>query len=208
VTVISHSVLTNHRIVAQAEEPFPDAGFHMTTSQLPDLVHLSANPSRQQTPSQLVLLQAYAQVVLGHPEYRTRYWSLAQQLKSTHADNIYILEALADEAVQKHTAEGSSRAITYLQNAIQHGATNPSDFEELAELLISAEKKVEAIDVLLQAIQLVPYEAKLYELTAKIYFDRQQTQNACEVVAKGSQRCPQDDALRGLLQQCSRTPSE
>ena len=38
VTVISHSVLTNHRIVAQAEEPFPEVAFHMTTAQLPDLV--------------------------------------------------------------------------------------------------------------------------------------------------------------------------
>lgn len=203
VTVISHSVLTNHRIVAQAEEPFPDAAFRMISSQLPDLVHLSANPGRQQAASQFVLLQAYAQVVLAHPEYRTRYWSLAQQLKSTDGDNVYVLEALADEAVQKHTPEGSSLAIAYLQNAIRHGATSPSDFEELAELLIGGNRHVEAIEVLHHAIQLGPYEARFYKLTAKIYFDRHQTQNACEVVAKGSKSCPQDDALRSLLEQCS-----
>src|SRR5207244_4454741 len=40
--VISHSALTNHRIVAAADEPFPDAAFHMTTPALPDLVHLNA----------------------------------------------------------------------------------------------------------------------------------------------------------------------
>ena len=46
VQVIAHAVLTNHRIVAQAEEPYPDAAFHMTTPQMPDLVHLTEIPGQ------------------------------------------------------------------------------------------------------------------------------------------------------------------
>ncbi|PYX40358.1 MAG: hypothetical protein DMG81_06495, partial [Acidobacteria bacterium] len=93
VNVISHSVLTNHRIVAEAEEPFPDIAFHLTTPQLPDLVNLTADNATSESLSPLVRLQAYAQVVLAHSEYRPRYWLLADQLKSTHPENVDVLEA-------------------------------------------------------------------------------------------------------------------
>jgi hypothetical protein len=207
VTVISHSVLTNHRIIAEAEELFPDVAFHMTTLQLPDLVHLSANPAKHDSPSPLTRLQAYAQVMLAHPDYRMRYWSLAQQLKATHAENVYVLEALADEAVQKHDAEGSSLAIRYLQAAILHGATNPVDFEELAELLVTANRQSEAIDVLRQGMQMDPQDAVLYRLSTKIYFAQNKIQEACEVAAKGAQNFPQDDALRSLMSRCGTAPA-
>jgi len=204
---ISHSVLTNHRIVAEAEEPFPDAAFHMTTPQLPDLVHLSANPAKQEAPSPLIRLQAYAQIVLAHPEYRARYWSLAQQLKATYADDIYVLEALADEAVQRHNAESSSLATRYLRDAIVQGATNPVDFEELAELLVAADRQSEAIDVLRQGIQLDPRDPALYRLSTKIYFTQNKIQEACEVAAKGTQKFPQDNALRSLMSRCAIAPA-
>jgi hypothetical protein len=207
VSVISHSVLTNHRIVAEAEEPFPDAAFHMTTPQLPDLVHLSANPAKQEAPSPLIRLQAYAQIVLAHPDYRARYWSLAQQLKATHADDVYVLEALADEAVQGHNAESSSLATRYLRDAIVQGATNPVDFEELAELLVAADRQPEAIDVLRQGIQRDPRDPALYRLSTKIYFAQKKIQEACEVAAKGMQKFPQDNALRSLMSRCVIAPA-
>ena len=63
--------LTNHRIVAQAEEPYPDAAFHMTSPQLPDLVHLTAIPGKRgESISPLLLLQAYGQLMTPNPEYR------------------------------------------------------------------------------------------------------------------------------------------
>src|SRR6267143_2241134 len=154
VTVISHSVLTNHRIVAEAEEPFPDVAFHMTTSPLPDLVHLSADPAKQDVPSPLTLLKAYGQVMLSHPQYRTRYWAVARQLKDAQPEDVNVLEALANESVQKKTAEAASLAIQYLQKAILHNPTNPADFEELAELLIAANRQSEAVEVVRQGIHL------------------------------------------------------
>ena|SRR5882762_1007011 len=207
VTVISHSVLTNHRIVAEAEEPFPEVAFRMTTPQLPDLVHLSANPAKQGAPPPLIRLQAYAQVLLSHPEYRKSYWSLAQQLKATDADNVYVLEALADEAVQKHNAEDSLLAIRYLQAAIAHGATNPVDFEELAELLVAANRPSEAIIVLRQGMHLDPHDAALYRLSTKLYFAQNKIQDACEVAAKGTQNFPQDEALRSVMSRCDTPPA-
>jgi hypothetical protein len=202
VTVISHSVLTNHRIVADAEEPFPEVAFHMTTPQLPDLVQLSANPAKPDAPPPLTLLQAYGQVMLAHPEYRARYWSVAEQLKSTQPDNVQVLEALADEAAQNKNAKGSALAIRYLEDAILHGATNPADFEELAELLVAANRQAEAANILRQGLQLASYDAELYRLSTTIYFALNKMQEACEVASKGRQRFPQDDAIRGLMNRC------
>ena len=202
VAVISHSVLTNHRIVAQAEEPFPDVAFHLTTDQLPDLVDLSSNPGKHTTPEPLTRLEAYAQIVLRHAEYRARYWSLANQLKSTHAKNRYVLEALADEAVQKHTEADSRLAIQYLKEAIEHGGTNPIDFEELAALLIGSGRGSEALDVLAQGMNVAPYDANLYHQYGKLLVNEKRVREACAVASEAAKRFPQDDWLRDFLSGC------
>jgi hypothetical protein len=203
VTVISHSVLTNHRIVAQAEELFPDAAFSLTTDELPDLVDLSSDPSKHSTVEPLTRLQAYAQIVLRSPEYRVRYWSLANQLKTNHGENLYVLEALADEAVQKHTDDGSRLAIQFLQEAIRHGADNPVDFEELAALLIALNQEAEALDVLRRGMEMAPYDANLYRQYTKLLLNQKRVREACEVTAEGAKKFPQDDLLRDLLTRCS-----
>jgi hypothetical protein len=202
VTVISHSVLTNHRIVAEAEEPFPDVAFHMTTPQLPDLVHLSASPAVQNAPPLLTLLQAYGQVMLAHPEYRARYWSMAEQLKPIQPYNVYVLEALADEALQNKTPGSAAMASQYLEAAVERGATNSADFEELAELWEAANRKDEAVNVLRQGMHFDPSNAELYRHCSSIYFVLNKVQEACEVAARGRERFPQDDAMRALANRC------
>jgi hypothetical protein len=202
VKVISHSVLTNHRIVAQAEEPFPDVAFHMTTPQLPDLVHLSASPARQKAPPLLTLLQAYGQIMLAHPEYRIRYWSVAEQLKPLQPDDVHVLEALADEALQKRTPSEAALATQYLEAAVRHGATNSADFEKLSELLQAANRQGDAVHALRQGMELAPYDAELYRHCSTIYFALNKVQEACEVAEKGRQRFPQDDAIRALAKRC------
>jgi hypothetical protein len=206
VTVISHSVLTNHRIVAEAEEPFPEVAFHMTSSPLPDLVHLSADPAKQKVPSPLTLLKAYGQVMLSHPQYRTRYWAVAKQLQDAQPEDVNVLEALADESVQKKTAEGASLAIQYLQKAILHNATNPADFEELAELLVAANRQSEAVNVVRQGMHLDPYNAALYRLGTRIYVALDRMHEACQLAAEGKRRFPQDDAIRGFMRRCETAP--
>jgi hypothetical protein len=206
VKVISHSVLTNHRIVAEAEEPFPDIAFHMTTAELPDLVHLSGDPAKPQAPSELTRLQAYGQVMLAHPEYRERYRSLGKQLEATQPENVFVLEALADWAMQKKNPEGIVLAIRYFQAAIQHGATNPADFEQLASLLIASRRESEAGGVLRQGVQQIPYDIELYRLTAKLYFSLGQNREGCEAVLKAIQKFPQDDGIRGWSERCTNMP--
>ena len=206
VTVISHSVLTNHRVVALAEEPFPDVAFHMTKPPLPDLVHLSANPVKQTPPPLLTLLKAYGQIMLTHPEYRARYWSVAEQLKPIQIDNVFVLEALADEALQRKTANGVALATQYLETAVQHGTTNPVDFEKLADLLEAANRKDDAVHVLRQGMESDPYDAELYRHASTIYFALDKKQEACGVAEKGRQQFPQDDMFRAVAKRCNDSP--
>jgi predicted Zn-dependent protease len=151
----------------------------------------------------LTRLQAYAQIVLRSPEYRTRYWALANQLKTSHAENLYVLEALADEAVQKHTNDGSRLAIGYLQESIRRGANNPLDFEELAALLAGLGRETEALDVLSHGMNVAPYDANLYRQYTKLLLNQKRMRDACAVSAEGSKKFPQDDLLRDLASGCA-----
>jgi tetratricopeptide (TPR) repeat protein len=207
VKVISHSVLTNHRIVVAADEPFPDAAFHMTTAGLPDLVHLNAKPGTIDVPSPLTLLEAYRQVMVSHPDYRERYWALARQLQTSHPENIFVLEALADLSLQKKNVEGMSAATSYLDRARNLGSTKPSDFELLARLLVAARQQAKAADVLRQGIDLIPYDAELYRLLARINLSLGRARDACGVLANANHIFPQDSDIRSLLKECATADS-
>jgi tetratricopeptide (TPR) repeat protein len=202
VAVISHSVLTNHRIVAEADEPFPESAFHMTTSQLPDLVHLSTIPGREDAPTQLTLLQAYGQVMLSHPEYRPRYWALAKQLEKAHPENIFVLEALADWSLQQKTREGVTSAIRYLEDAVKRGTTNPADFQQLGSLLTSSGRESEAASTFQKAIDLFPYDPEPHRSLARSYMLSQKKTEACEALGKALRLFPLDPGIRKLSKDC------
>jgi tetratricopeptide (TPR) repeat protein len=198
VHVIAHAVLTNHRIVAQAEQPYPDAAFHMTTAQMPDLVHLSAIPGKPEEPvSPVVLLQAYSQLMTANPEYRGRYFALAKKLEVTHSDNVDVLEALAALSIEQTNDQA---AIRYLKSAVEHGATSLSSYEQLSTLLVQQRRYQEAVDVLERGIKQMPYDAMLYRLLASSYFSLHRNSEAIALLQQAVEVFPQDAVLRKLLQ--------
>src|SRR4029077_11306790 len=145
---ISHSMLTNHRIIRESGEPFPDRAFHMTTPALPDLVHLSAIPGEQDLPlPSITLLQAYSQLISAHPEYRERYFALAEKLRSSAPDDISVLEALAYGALRNRNNEGMAGAIGSLNRAINRGPTSLADLEDCVRVPMSAGREAEAADL-------------------------------------------------------------
>ena len=78
---ISHSSITNHRILSRPDEPFPESAFQQTTFALPDLIHLNPAPGQKYTDTApLVLLQAYGELAEQHPEYLKRYFEVLDQL--------------------------------------------------------------------------------------------------------------------------------
>lgn len=202
VNVISHSVLTNHRIIADPKEPFPDVAFNMATSKLPDLVHLNAFPGKMTIPAPLTLLEAYRQVMTAHPSYRERYWSLAKQLEASEPENVAVLEALADLSLQKKSWEGLEGAIRYLDLARTRGSTNPADFELLGRLLVAAGDPAKATSVLREGIWVIPYDAELYRLLAKTYQSLNKKREECEILSDANHIFPQDASIRSSLRDC------
>ena len=197
VRVIAHAVLTNHRIVAQAEEAYPDAAFRMTTPQMPELVHLSAIPSKRDEPvSPVVLLQAYGQLMTPNPEYRERYFALAKKLEEADSDNVDVLEALAALSIEQ---KNDLAALRYLDSAVTHGATTPQTYEQLASLRMQAGQYQEAVDLLERGIKQVPYDALLYRFLGSSYIALRKNSEAVALLEQAVQIFPQDAVLRTLL---------
>jgi predicted CXXCH cytochrome family protein len=199
VQTIAHAVLTNHRIVAQAEEPYPDAAFHKTSPQTPDLVHLNAVPGkRDEAISPLLLLQAYGQLMTPNPEYRGRYFALAKQLESGNPNNIDVLEALAALALEQ---KDNDKAIRYLDGAVKNGSKSPQTYEQLANLLVGTRRFAEAVNLLETGIKLMPFDALLYRLLGVSYLSLGRNEEARKLLRQAVEIFPQDRALYRLLKE-------
>jgi predicted Zn-dependent protease len=151
--------------------------------------------------SPLVLLEAYGQVMASHPEYREKYWNLARQLKTVQPDNIAVLRALADWATQQNSSDATSNAIEYLESAIAHGDTSPTDYEELARLLMARGRTSDVVKLLQRGLQDLPYDAEYYRLLGMAYLNLSRTSDAREILAKGALIFPEDSGIRELRKQ-------
>jgi tetratricopeptide (TPR) repeat protein len=205
--VISHSELTNHRIVASPEERFPDETFQLTTPQLPDLVHLDAVSGKNSAPPPLLtLLQAYGQLMDEHPEYRTRYHEIAKQLEEKNPTDPNVLEALADRSLLQDGPDGKAAAAGYLIRAVQNGAKAPAVFERLATLLVGAGRANDAVDPLRQGIRVAPYDEELYRQLAGVYFTLNRGAEALAILREANSIFPANERIRKLLTDAE-TPS-
>jgi hypothetical protein len=197
---VSHSVLTNHRILRETGERYPDATFNMTSARLPDLVQLDGMPGRNDALiPPIILLQAYGQLIGAHPEYRERYVALAEELRRSTPNDIYVLEALAYGALAKNGEEGTQQAIEYLTRAIGQGSTLPGDFEQLGNLLMNARRFPEGAELIALGIKTIPHDGELHRLLGVCYLAQNRTAEARDVLKRASQRFPENDAIRTLL---------
>lgn len=196
---IPHSSLTNHRIPRRPEEPIPDSAFHLTTSRLPDLIHL--NPSPDGTNKSLPLLtvfQAYGKISPSHPEYKPRHMALMNQLAKTNRDNIAVLTALARTASEKNSPEEIAVAIEHLERAIQLGSASPQVHQLLAKLLIQTGRGPEAVTVLKHGLGLSPYNRDLYKDLAMYFLTEDKIPEALEIIEEALRVAPEDSYMRML----------
>ncbi len=205
---VSHSALTNHRIVAYAGEPFPDAAFHMTTEQLPDLVHLDAVPRKQSAPvSPLVLLQAYGKVKSSHPAYASRFDMWLDRAAQTNPEDAYVLAALGRRKAAEGSPQAKEEAIQLFSKAIEAGWTETPDYALLAELLAESGRVPEGIAVLKHGIEVNPSDDGLYRMLVVQHLDLQQYGEALEVIKQELSLFPQDSFMRGLLKKAEAAPA-
>jgi len=197
IRIISHSALTNHRIIARADEALPAKAFEQTTPDLPDLIFLNGTGSRQLP--KLTLLQAYGELMAKQPKYRARYLELLAELAEGSPDEPVVQAALGQKAFLDSGPEANRQAIEHLSKAVQLGFTSPTVYENLAEALVRSGQTSAAIDVLKKGVELMPYAPRLHKFLAVRYIDLRQYMDARQAMEKYIELFPDDDFVRGLL---------
>lgn len=204
-TLISHSVLTNHRIVVREDEPYPDIAFHQTTPELPDLVHVNAVPGERDTVPALTLFRAYSELQGSHPQYRAPYLTLLDQLAQARPEDALVLSALAWKSVSTGTPEGREAAVRYLSQAIDLGSVTTTDFESLGDLLARSEHTADAIAVVERGIKLDPYDERLYKTLAFVNISAHRYPEALAAMKKALELFPEDDFMRELVRKAEQS---
>lgn len=195
---ISHSALTNHRIIAFPGEPFPQAAFHMTTASLPGLVYVDEAPGKGAL-SLPMLFQAYGDLLPMHPEYRLRYQALLGRMATAEPRNPAVLSALGSQAAAGGTPEELRRAERDFSAAIAARSTKVADFSADSYVLVRLSKVQQAASVLKQGIRLNPGAIGLYRDLAAVYVELHQPENALAIMEKELAIYPEDSRTRELM---------
>jgi hypothetical protein len=199
VGMIAHSALTNHRIVARPDEPLPPGAFAQTNPDLPDLIYL--NRSGAKPLPQLTLMQAYGELMNQEPQYQDRYLEVLATLKDRGSDEPLVQAALGRKVLRESAPDSNGRAIEHLTKALKLGFTGSPAYEDLAEALASAGRTKEAIETLTRGIDLSPYAPRLHKALALRYINSRLYESARHTLQRYLELFPEDDFVRGLLQQ-------
>ena len=194
---ISHSSLTNHRILAVPHEPFPDIAFQQTTPSLPDLIHLNPAPAQKGVPPPaLMLLQAYGELIEQHPEYSIRYLAVLQELQRTDPRNPMVQSALGNRELHDgHYPE----AVEHLQRALQAGVKKTIVYTDLAEALVKLDRTREAVSALESAKELDPFNAGLRKQMIVQLIQLKDYARAEKEMEDYVERFPADSFMRQML---------
>lgn len=203
ITVISHSVATNHRIIARPDEPFPESAFAQTTAAMPDLIHLNAIGPRgaaaAPTPA-LSRLQAYALLEATKPAARERYhagWLRAlQELERAEAEEPTVQAALGHRELQ---AKHLSQAIDHLEHALRLNPTQPAVYADLSEAQAQSGLAEDAVASARKAVELDPFAANPQKALISRLIDAKQYPQAQAALEHYVELFPEDDAMRRML---------
>src|SRR6266436_2277498 len=194
---ISHSSITNHRILSRPDESFPEAAFQQTSAALPDLIHLNPAPGQKDaTPPPLVLLQVYGELAEQHPEYLKRYFEVLDQLERADPSNPLVLAATGTRDLQAGKYED---AATHLQRALETGPSRTVLYTELADALVKLDRPAEAAVVLRKAITLDPFNSAVQKTLIAQLIQVKDYANSKMEMEDYVQRFPADSFMRQML---------
>jgi hypothetical protein len=206
VQVIEHSSITNHRILARPDEPFPDITFVQTTSSLPDLVHLNPAPRRKIVSlPRLTLLQAYGELSETHPEYVNRYFAVLSELESTAANNPLVQSALGHRDLK----DGKfAQAARHLRLSIQIDPRQASVYGDLAEALAKLDRHDESLAALRTGTSLDPFNPVLQKTLIVQLIQTKRYADAKTALEHYLEAFPQDDFMRHMLDLANNGPAK
>jgi hypothetical protein len=193
---IAHLSLTNHRILMQPGEPWPDSAFQLTTSSLPDLVYLDRPPGHTDDPPKISLLAAYREIADRRPEYRSAYLKTLSELDQAEPENAVVQMELGHRDLDDGAFD---QAIGHLQHSIQLDPNQAKSYAYLSEAQAQRERLAEAIAASEKAVSLDPYD----ELFQKALIDRliaaKQYDKALAAMEHYMDAFPEDGEMRRML---------
>ena len=199
---IQHASITNHRILARPDEPFPAEAFQQTTAALPDLIHLNPAPGQKAVaPPPLTLLQAYGELSENKPEYAARYFALLDQLEHTDPGSALVQAALGRRALLSGKMQ---EAVDHLQLAVKIGPPQANVYGDLSEALAKLGRNEEALPLLQKAIELDPFNPVLQKTLVLRYIQQKQYPSAKDALVHYLEIFPQDSFMRHLLEMASK----
>jgi tetratricopeptide (TPR) repeat protein len=197
---VSHSSLTDHRILRVPGEPYPDRAFRPS---LPGtgFIHVNAVPGKPDSVPAVSLLKAYRQeLVRSHLEFKDSYFALMDRLSKSGSKDPFVLSAMA----QKAGSDGDlPTAIRYARQVIEQASASDSDYLLLDGFLARSGNPEASIDALKQAIAITPYSNALYESMAARQMAAGKMSDGLATIKRGLELFPEDAALRELEQQTS-----
>ncbi len=208
INVISHSSLTNHRIIVSKDQPYPAVAYRQTTADLPELVHVNRpEGAGAESLPLLTRFRAFGELLLKWPQFQEKYVSVLAQAAEQHPNDPLVLAALGRKAKLEAAGRADPQALEYLQMAVEAGSTTPATFEDLADMLSLAGREPEAADVLKQGVELAPYNARLLKRLTLVYINLKRYAEAQAMMQSYVERFPEDDFMRGLLAKVQGSPA-
>jgi tetratricopeptide (TPR) repeat protein len=198
IQVIRHSSITNHRILAKPDEPFPDITFQQTTAALPDLIHLNPAPGHQSDELPLLsLLQAYGELSATHSEYVPRYSAVLAKLEVSQPGNSQVQSGLGHRDLQQGKY---AEAIQHLQRSLQIGPPQANVYQDLAEALAKLGRLDESIAVLRSGIAVDPFHPILQKNLVLRLIQTKNYDEAKTAMVHYLEVFPQDSFMRHMLE--------
>ena len=207
VQVISHSALTNHRILARPGAPLPDGVLAEPTPGTPDLIYWNApRDSKLRMLPPLMLLQAYGELMGKESRYQALYLAALDGLAKSTPDEPLVQAALGSTMLRSEFGSNDA-AIGHLTRAIELGFSAPAVYADLAEALTQANREGEAVLTLERGIRLMPYEPTLCKSLVLRFINLKRYADARQAMEQYVERFPEDDFMRGLLLKVKNTTS-
>ena len=195
---VSHSSLTDHRILRTADESYPRSAF---AESLPGtgFIHVNAIPGKADSVPPVALLKAYRQEIMrSNLEFKGHYFSLLERLSKFGSKDAFVLSALA----QKAGSDGNLElAIRYARAVIDKGDPSDSDYLLLEGFLARSGELRASIDLLNEGLSLFPFSNALYEDLATRQLMAGDSSGRAETIQRGLQLFPEDSVLRNAKQQ-------
>ena len=197
IRVISHSSVTNHRILREPGEPFPDIAFQQTTPSLPDLIHLDRATEKAGAPLPLLtLLQAYGELAENKPEYVQPYLNVLDQLSQREPENALVQAALGRRDLK---SGNFLQAADHLRHSLQLDPVQPAVAGDMADALQKLGRTEEAAALLRKAIDQDPFNPVLQKKLIVLYIGLRQYSEAEATLEQYLKFFPQDSFMRQML---------